>query len=123
MTMPPVNNLLPDAPFIPLAPEVRAAYRNLYNKIQAALDNTMDLAVTQALNPWWKEVDQVLTKDDLYKLAKDTTAFDALRKQIDYTNTGLKTLKDQIASIASHFAMASDIIAAIDAVLALVPGA
>jgi hypothetical protein len=82
----------------------------------------MDEATIEALNAWQPEVDQVLTKDDLYKLNADTAVFDALLQQINDTNTGLKTLQGQIASIASHFAMAADIIAAIDKVLTLVPG-
>jgi hypothetical protein len=121
VTTPPVGNL-PASPSIPLTPEVRAAYQDLYNKIQAELDSTMDAAAIEALNAWQPEVDQVLRKDELYTLAKDTTAFDALRKQINYTNQGLETLRNQISSIASHFAMAGDIIAAIDKVLTLVPG-
>ena len=58
-----------------------------------------------------------------YKLSADTAIFEALRKQIDYTNQGLKSLRDQISSIASDFAMAGDVIAAIDKVLSLFPGA
>jgi hypothetical protein len=119
---PPVGNL-PANPTIPLTPEVRAAYQDLYNKIQAAIDSTWDEATVQALNTWSAEVDQVLTKDDLYNRSKDTAIFSALQKQINYTNEGLKTLRDQIASIASHFAMAADILAAINKVLTLVPGA
>lgn len=122
MATPPVGNL-PANPTIPLTPEVRAAYQDLYNKIQAAIDSTMDEAALEALNAWQPEVDQVLRKDDLYKLGADTAIFSALQKQINYTNQGLKTLRGQIASIASHFAMAADIIGAIDKVLTLVPGA
>ena len=122
MATPPVDNL-PANPSIPLTPAVRAAYQDLYDKIQAGIDSTMDLATVQALNPWRDEVDQVLTKDDEYKLSADTAIFEALQKQINYTNQGLKTLRDQISSIASRFAMAGDVIAAIDKVLSLFPGA
>ena len=122
MATPPVNNL-PANPSIPLAPAVRAAYQDLYDKIQAGIDSTMDLATVQALNPWRDEVDQVLTKDDEYKLSEDTAIFEALQKQINYTNQGLKTLRDQISTIAFRFAMAGDVIAAIDKVLSLFPGA
>ena len=120
MATPPVSNL-PTDPVIPLTPELRAAYQDLYNKIQAQLDSTMDLAVIQALNAWQPEVDQVLRKDDLCKLASNTASFDALRKQINHTNEGLETLKGQISSIASHFAMAAEILAAITKVLSLIP--
>jgi uncharacterized protein YPO0396 len=121
VTTPPVNNL-PANPTIPLTPEVRAAYQDLYNKIQSAIDSTMDLATLQALNAWQPKVEQVLTQDDKYKLSADTAIFESLQKQINYVNQGLKTLRDQISSIASHIAMAGDIIAAINKVLTLVPG-
>jgi hypothetical protein len=117
----PVNNL-PANPTIPLTPEVRAAYQDLYNKMQAAIDSTMDLATLQALNAWHPKLEQVLTQDDKYKLSADTAIFESLQSQINYVNQGLKTLRDQISSITSHIAMAGDIIAAIDKVLTLVPG-
>jgi uncharacterized phage infection (PIP) family protein YhgE len=121
VTTSPAGNL-PASLSIPLTPAVRVAYQDLYDKIQAELDGTMDVAAIEALNAWQPEVDQVLRKDELCKIASATSNLDALQKQINYTNQGLKTLRDQISSIASHFAMAADIIAAIDKVLTLVPG-
>ncbi len=106
---------------IPLSPEVRAAYQVLSDKIQAALDSTMDAATVEALNPWKYTVDQVLTQDGEYKLSQDTNIFAALQKQIKSANDGLTELRGQISSIASHVAMAGDIIAAIDKVLSLFP--
>lgn len=117
----PLGNLSADPP-IPLTPELRTAYQDLYAKMQAELDSTMDQAAIEALNTWQPEVDQVLRKDDLYKLHANTDAFDALHKQIDYTNDGLKKLQGQISSIASHFAMAGEILTAIEKVLTLIPG-
>jgi hypothetical protein len=113
---------LPTDPTIPLSPEVRAAYQDLYNKIQAAIDSTMDATAVETLNPKLAEVDQVLTKDDEYRLSQDTAVFAALKTQINSTNQGLKTLRAQIASTASHFATAGAIIGAIDKVLTLIPG-
>jgi hypothetical protein len=107
---------------IPLSPDVRAAYQDLYNKIQAEIDNTMDAVALEALNPQLNEVDQVLTKDDEYKLTQDTAVFAALKTQINSVNQGLKTLRAQITSTISHFATAGAIIGAIDKVLTLVPG-
>lgn len=118
MTTPPQNP--PGGPSIPLSPEVRAAYQNLYDKMQAALDSTMDLATIEALNAALPGVDEILTKDDMYRMSQDTAIFDALQEQISETNSDLKTLQAQIASIASHFAMAGDILAAISKVLTLV---
>jgi uncharacterized protein (DUF2342 family) len=117
----PVNKL-PAHPPIPLSPEARAAYQDLYNKMQAAIDSTMDLATLQALNAWQPKVELVLTEDDNYKLNADTAVFDSLQEQINYVNQGLKTLRDQISSIASHIAVTGDILAAINKVLTLVPG-
>ena len=114
---------LPAGPPIPLTPGLRAAYQDLLAKIQAGIDGTMDVAAIQALNPWSNEIDQVLTKDDEFKISADTAVFDALKKQINFTNDGLKTLQGQISAIASHFAMAGDILAAITKVLTLIPGA
>lgn len=122
MATPPVNTP-PANPAIPLTPEVRAAYQDLYGKIQSGIDSSMDLATVQALNTCQAEIDQVLTEDDEYRLSSDTAIFARLQKQIDSTNQGLETLRGQISSIASHFAMAGDIIAAIDKVLTLIPGA
>lgn len=116
MATPPVNS-----PTVPLTPDVRAAYQDLYNKMQAALDSTMDAAVIEALNTWQPQVEQILTKDDEYKLSADTAIFAALQQQIDSTNKGLKTLQGQISSISSHIAMAGDILAAINKVFTLVP--
>jgi hypothetical protein len=113
---------LPANPAIPLTPEVRAAYQDLYNKIQAQIDSAMDLTALEALNVSQPEVEDVLTKDDLYRLNTDTAVFNALLKQINETNDGLRVLRAQIVSTASHFAMAADILAAIDKALALVPG-
>lgn len=118
----PTDPKLPTNPGIPLAPEVREAYKDLYDKIQAAIDSTMDAATVEALNPAWYQVDQVLTKDDEYKLSKDTEIFKALRQQIKDTNAGLQALHSRIELIASHFALAGTILAAIDKVLTLVPG-
>ncbi|MGB6725771.1 MAG: hypothetical protein WBE74_07680 [Terracidiphilus sp.] len=119
----PPGSKLPASPTIPLTPDVKAAYQDLYNKMQAAIDSTMDAAALEALNAWQPQVDQILKQDDLYKMSLDTNIFAALEQQISDTNKGLKTLQTQISSIASHFAMAGDIIAAINKVLTLIPGA
>lgn len=121
MSTPNINSL-PAEIAIPLRPEVRAAYQDLYDKIQAAIDSTMDAAALEALNPRLYQVDQVLTRDDLYRESNDTEILSALKAQIDSVNLGLASLRAEIASIASHFAMAGTVLAAIDKVLSLVPG-
>jgi hypothetical protein len=122
MSTPPHDDL-PTSPSIPLSAAVRAAYQDLYQQMQAALDSTMDLSTVEALNAAQPQVEAVLTQDDLYRLHQDTAGLTALQKQIGDTNNSLKTLQTQIASIAAHFTMAAEILAAIDKVLTLVPGA
>jgi septal ring factor EnvC (AmiA/AmiB activator) len=108
---------------IPLTTAVKAAYQDLYNKIQAALNSTMDLATIQALNEAWPQIDQVLDENDEYTMTQDTNIFASLQKQIKTANDGLTQLRTQIAAIASHFAMAGDILAAIDKVLSVMTSA
>ncbi|HEV2135574.1 MAG TPA: hypothetical protein VGR47_15170 [Terracidiphilus sp.] len=115
-------NKLPANVSIPLSPDVRAAYQDLYNKIQTEIDGTMDLVAVEALNPQLNEVGQVLTKDDEYRLTQDTAIFAALKTQVISVNQGIKTLRAEIAATASHFATAGAILGAIDKVLTLVPG-
>lgn len=111
------------APSLPLSATVRAAYQDLYDKIEAAIEGTADAAALEALNPMEAQVEDVLTKDAMYRLQANTQLFNALLQQIDETNAGLKKLQGQIAAIASHFAQAGDVLAAIDKVLSLVAGA
>jgi hypothetical protein len=117
-SQPPVN--VPPNPTIPLSPPVRAAYEDLRNQLQAAIESTADVATLEALNAAYPQVDDVLTKDDEYRLNANTTAFNALLGQIKDTNDQLKTLQSQIQSIASHFKTAGAILAAINKIFTLV---
>jgi uncharacterized protein (DUF2342 family) len=113
----------PAAPTIPLTDEIRAAYQDLYAKIETEIENTADVGILQALNTSQADVNNVLTMDAMYRLHADTAQFAALLKQINHTNDGLKTLQDQIGAIASHVAQAGAILGAISKVLTLVAGA
>lgn len=117
-TLPPIP---PGAPTIPLTPEVRAAYQNLYDLYQAAIEDTADPGVLETLNASQTDVNNILTKDNMYQLQADTALFTALQDQIKSTNDNLQTVKTQIAAVASHIALAGDIIAAITKILTLVP--
>jgi hypothetical protein len=115
---------LPANPPIPLSPALKAAYEDLYDTLDSAVNSTMDLATIEALNLMLDQVDQVLTQNDEYTLHQDTNVFASLKKQINSVNDGLTTLRGQVKAIASHFAMAADVIAAVDKVLGFfVPGA
>lgn len=118
MSTPPSGNL-PAQPPIPLTPELRAAYKDLYDQIEAAIESTTDVTALQALNDQQAQIDDILRKDDIYRLAANAEAFNALLQQINQVNSGLQTLKGQIASTASHFATADKIIGAIDKIFGL----
>jgi hypothetical protein len=111
---------VPPAPTLPLTPQVRAAYQDLYDKYEDAIHGTTDPVVLEALIDSKDDVDDVLTKDDMYHIEQNTAIYDALLGQINDTNTNLKALKVQIAAVASHIATAGAIIGAIDKVLGLV---
>jgi hypothetical protein len=123
-TVPPTPQALPTHPdtlTLPLTDPVLAAYRALYKSLQTAIQSTTDLALLQPLNDAREDVDNVLTKDTLYLLHEDAALFDALTDQIDDTNKNLATLTQQIAAIASHIAIAGDVVAAIGKLLTMVP--
>lgn len=107
---------------IPLSTEVRKAYQDLYDSIEAAIEGKKDAALLEALNAKQADVDNVLTKDDMYRLHANTELFQALCKQIKDTNEGLEALQKQISSIAAGFNEAGQVLAAITKVLTLVPG-
>jgi len=112
---------VPPRPTIPLTSEVRDAYQNLFDRMQEAIERTTNVALLEALNTWQGEVDDVLTKDNMYRIKASSALFDALLEQINETNAGLEKLKKQIESIATGFQIAGQVLAAVNKVLSLVP--
>jgi hypothetical protein len=112
----------PPVPPIPLTPELRSAYEDLLDTYETAIENTTDVGVLEALNSSRTNVDDVLTKDSIYKIQASTALYDALLQQINDTNDELKTLKDQLVAIASGISTFGDILSAIGKVLSLIPG-
>jgi hypothetical protein len=110
---------LPAAPTIPLSDALRAAYEDLYDKLENEYQSNPDAAARLAIVPQRDNVSNVLTKDNMCKFAQDTALFQALLTQINSTNDGLKTLQAQIAATASHFQTAADILGAVNRVLGL----
>jgi hypothetical protein len=117
----PTPGNLPAAPTIPLADDLRAAYEDLYDKLEKQYQATSDLTVLGAIGPARDNVKNILTKDDMYKFSQDTAIFQALLQQISDTNQNLATLQGQIQATASHFAMAGQILAAVNKVLSYFP--
>jgi hypothetical protein len=119
LTNPPTT---PSAPTIPLTPELRAAYQDLYDKYETAIENTTDVGALEALNASQLDVGNILTKDGEYQLAANTALYHALLEQINSTNVDLKALRTQILAISSGVSTFGDILGAINKVLTLVPG-
>jgi hypothetical protein len=119
---PPDNNL-PTPPAIPLPTDVRAAYQDLYAKYETAIENSTDPGILETLNASQLDVDNILTKDSMYRLHANTALYDALLTQINSTNADLKTLKAQIAAISSGVSTFGDVLSAIDKVLTFFPAA
>jgi len=113
----------PPVPLIPLTPELRSAYQNLLATYETAIENTIDPGVLEALNSSRTNVDNVLTKDSIYKIEATTALYDALLQQISGTNDELKTLQAQILAISSGISTFGDVLSAIGKVLTLIPGA
>ncbi|HEV2645500.1 MAG TPA: hypothetical protein VGU46_03960 [Acidobacteriaceae bacterium] len=120
-TTPTQSAAFPASPTIPLTPQLRAAYEDLYNKYEAAIESTADVGALEALNASQLKVDDILTKDDLYRLEANTALYQALLAQIHTTNLDLEALKAQILAISSGISVFADILAAIDKVLTMVP--
>jgi hypothetical protein len=119
---PPSQPPAPAALVLPLTPEQRAAYQDLYHKTETAIENTIDVGALEALNATQTDVGNVLTKDAMYQLHANTALYTALSDQIKTTNDGLAALKKQIAAISSNISTFATILAAVDKVLTLVPG-
>ncbi|MGA8729101.1 MAG: hypothetical protein WB608_10160 [Terracidiphilus sp.] len=113
---------LPTAPTIPLSPDVRTAYEDLYAKNQAAIENTADFELLKALNASQLDIGGLLSADDQYRLNSDSAQFQAMLTQINATNDGLKALQTKIAGIAGGVAKFGAVVGAIAKVLSLIPG-
>jgi hypothetical protein len=108
---------------LPLTPAQRAAYEDLYNKYEDAIENNTDPDVLEALNTSQSAVESVLNQDAQDGLKTNTALYGALLTQIKTTNDGLTALKAQILAISSGISTFSDILAAITKVLTMIPGA
>jgi len=107
---------LPAAPAIPLSDDLQAAYKNLYDKLEAEYQSTADPTVLGAIGPIRDNVENILTNDAMYKFNQDSALFATLKQQISSATDGLKTLQTQINATASHFKTAADILGAISKV-------
>ncbi len=108
-------------PAIPLTADLRAAYENLSAKYQAAFLANPDYAFRLQVHDWKTDVDDILEKDARYRLDANTALLQALLEQIESTNVDLAKIKVQITAVAADFALAGDVLSAINTVLTLLP--
>lgn len=124
--MPPLpldlDSTLPLEPTLPLTPELKTAYQALYTKLQTAIDSTSDATTLITLNDSRADINDILTKDAMYRIHQSTQAFIDLQQSIKDTNADLLLLKARIAAITAEIATAAQIIAAVDKLLSLIPG-
>jgi hypothetical protein len=100
---------------------MRAAYQDLYDKLEAEYQSNPDATAREAIGPARDNVENLLTKDNMLRFDTDTALFGAALQQFKDANDGLKTLQEQISATATHFSTAGSILAAIDKVFTLIP--
>jgi G3E family GTPase len=117
-----VTPVIPAQPAIPLAPDVLAAYEALYKQYESAIENTADDKLLTSLNASQLAVANVIVLNNQAIIEQNSTAFAAVLKQLNTTNTGLTALQAQINKIASDIKVYAGILGGITKVLSMVPG-
>jgi len=109
-------------PTLPLTPDARQAYKDLYAANETAIENTTDGALLQSLNDTQLAIGGVLSADNEYRLNQDTPQFNALLAQINTATTALKKLQTDIGGIASKVSVFGAVVSGIAKVLSFLPG-
>jgi hypothetical protein len=105
---------------IPLTPETRQAYKDLYAKAELAVQSTSDGTILGSLNDTKDAIGAVLTADNEARLAQDDASFKLVQAQIKVASDAMKKLAADIASVASTIKVFGDVASGISTVLALV---
>ena len=113
---------VPENPEIPLKPEVRQAYKDLYSQYESAIENTTDTTLLEKLNASQLAVAAVINADNEAIRDGNTNTFNQVLTNIGIANKGLADLKAQIESVAKDVGMYAGIVSRITAVLGMVPG-
>ena len=108
----------PTTPPQPTEAEVYAAYDSLLKTLNAEC-KTATGAATQPLDDAAQAISDLMTIQNEVDLQANTAAFKALTPEMKKANDALKTLKGQIASIASGIANVGKVEGAINQVLGL----
>ena len=105
---------------IPLSKAIRAAYQELYDEYENAIQDTADVSLLESLNDSKDAMGSVLFQDAQYAINQSTTAYESLQVQIKSTNAQMATLQKQIQGIADGVQTFGTVLAAIDKVAGLV---
>jgi ABC-type transporter Mla subunit MlaD len=108
-------------PTLPLTPDARQAYKDLYTANETAIENTTDGTLLQSLNDTQFAIGGVLSADNEYRLNQDTAQFNALLTQINAATAALKKLQSDIAGIASKVSAFGAVAGGIAKVLSFFP--
>jgi fumarate hydratase class II len=112
----------PATPAIPLTPETRQAYEDLYAKAELAVQATADGTILGSLNDTKDAIGAVISADNEARLKQDDASFKAVEAQIAAANDAMKKLAADIASVASKIKIFGQVAAGINQVLGLVSG-
>jgi len=107
-------------PTIPLTPEARQAYEDLYAKAELAVEATSDGTILGSLNDTKDAIGAVLSADNEARLAQDDASFKAVETAIDAANGALKKLAGDIAGVASKIKVFGDVASGINTLLTLI---
>ena len=107
-------------PTIPLTPQTRQAYEDLYAKAELAVQATSDGTILGSLNDTKDAIGAVISADNKAQLAQDDASFKAVQTAIGAANDALKKLAGDIAGVASKIKVFGDVAGAINVVLGLV---
>jgi fumarate hydratase class II len=106
-------------PTIPLTPETRQAYEDLYKKAELAVQATSDGTILGSLNDTKDAIGAVLSADNEARLAQDDASFKAVQTAIDAASDAMKKLAGDIAGVASKIKVFGDVASGINTVFSL----
>lgn len=109
-------------PTVPLTPDARQSYEDMYALAEAAVQATSDGTILGSLNDSKDAIGAVISADNEARLKQDDASFQALQAQLKIANDALKKLKSDIAGVAAKIGIFGQVASGIAKVLSLVPG-
>jgi hypothetical protein len=104
---------------LPLNPDARQSYEDMYALAEAAVQNTSDPTILGSLNDSKDAIGAVISADNAAQLQQDDASFQALQAQIKIANDALTKLKSDIAGVATKINIFGQVAAGIDKVISI----